>query len=540
MTKQAQVGAFALLALLLLFGVFYVITDFGTRHTGYKIGVHFQSAAGLRPAALVYFSGVTVGSVDSITLQPDSTVDVILAIRNDVDIPRESKFIIQAPLTGDPDLVIVPPVPKPRPAGIVGATPAPSAVAMLDRQVLPVDQQPQGINSATLSDLLEQGQGEVKRLDAMLADLERREPALLASLQQTMDNANQLTVTANRSVQTLSAQVQEMASTMQASLNQASSNIVALTGTLNDSATVDSRHIHDILASFSDTSRRLNTSVAALQQIATDPSLRPTVLDTTKQIDATMHNIADLTHDLRNFTGDPQTQAQLKNTVSNLDATMQRVNSLMGALGGTSSVYGVDPNATPLPTLNPSATPTPVPEGGAQPAGQNGTPSEMTPGEARRMQLKSRLSQIAAGLAQIQIRMSGLSAQKVTGGTPLLSNDRGPQTDINALVFPHSSTSFLVGANDIDYNGTVNAAITQSLGNNIRVGGGVLYSRLGVLGSYNPGVFGVEGRFYDPRKPTLDLYGNFNLTKSAKLFIGERAINQQQRRTTYGLQFTYP
>ena len=68
MTRQAQVGAFAIVALLLLFGIFYVITDFGTRHTGYRVGVHFRSAAGLTPGALVYFSGVNVGSVDSIVL----------------------------------------------------------------------------------------------------------------------------------------------------------------------------------------------------------------------------------------------------------------------------------------------------------------------------------------------------------------------------------------------------------------------------------------------------------------------------------------
>ena len=37
MSKQAQVGVFAILALLLLFGVFFIITDFATRHTGYRV-----------------------------------------------------------------------------------------------------------------------------------------------------------------------------------------------------------------------------------------------------------------------------------------------------------------------------------------------------------------------------------------------------------------------------------------------------------------------------------------------------------------------
>src|SRR5580658_5986648 len=149
MSKQAQVGAFALLALLLLFGVFYVITDFGTRHTGYRIGVHFVSAAGLHSGALVYFSGVTVGTVDTITLLPDNTVDVILAVNRDVGIPVASRFLIQAPLTGDPSLIIVPPRPVP------GAPPLPT----MAREVLPIAEQPLGTNTATIADLLEQGQG---------------------------------------------------------------------------------------------------------------------------------------------------------------------------------------------------------------------------------------------------------------------------------------------------------------------------------------------------------------------------------------------
>src|SRR5271165_900314 len=150
MTKQAQVGAFTLVAFALLFGIFYFVTDFGTRHTGYRIGVHFNSAAGLTPGAVVYFSGVNVGSVDSIELLADNTVDVILAINHDIDVPAASRFLIQAPLTGSPSVIIVPPRAKP-------------PLPLLPRQVLPIADQPHGSNSASIADLLQQGQGELKR-----------------------------------------------------------------------------------------------------------------------------------------------------------------------------------------------------------------------------------------------------------------------------------------------------------------------------------------------------------------------------------------
>jgi phospholipid/cholesterol/gamma-HCH transport system substrate-binding protein len=531
MSRQAQVGAFAILALLLLFGIFYVITNFGTRYTGYRQGIHFQSAAGLHSGALVYFSGVTVGTVDSITLLPDNTVDVVLAINRDVDIPVNSRFLIQAPLTGDPNLVIVPPTPIRIPVGYVGPTPTPFPA--LPRTMLPVDQQPEGTNTATIADLLEQGQGEIKRLDQMLSDLEKREPALLDSLQQTLTNANQLTVTAKSAITTMSAQ-------LQSSLAQASANIVELTATLNDTAKLNSHHVDNIVANLDSTSKSLDVSMKALSELASNKDLKANVLATTKNIAETTESISGILKDLHSITGDPQTRAQIKNTIANLDATMQRANSLLGELGGTSHVYGVDPGATPYPldTAVPGAGPAAAP---AAPAGVQaapaGTPEPVT---AQSLHLKSRLTAIAQDLIAIQVRMSGLSQQTICCPNALYSADQGPISDMNAIILPHSATSVMVGANNIGYNTTANAVLLQSLSPSVRVGGGVLYSQLGVMGQYNAKLFGLEARAYNPRWVNLDLYGNLNLTRQLQLFIGERALNQPARRFTYGLQATFP
>ncbi len=544
MTKQAQVGAFAILALLLLFGVFYVITDFGTRHTGYRLGVHFESAAGLHSGALVYFSGVTVGTVDSITLLPDNTVDVILAINRDVDIPRDSRFLIQAPLTGDPSLLIVPPVPRPRPSGITGPTPAPPAIATLERKVLPVDQQPQGTNTATVADLLEQGQGEIKRLDIMMADLERREPKLLDTLQTALTNANDLTVTLKGSVTTMTAQ-------LQSSLGRASANIVSLTGTLNDTAKLNSGRINDILVQFDSASRGLNVSIAQLQDLATNKQLKGNVLATVQNIRDTTQNIADLTRDLSNVTGDPQTQAQVKNTVANLDATLQKANSLLGELGGTSSVYGVDQGATPYPLPTGSVPPLSAPPANAPPQpyptptppSAGATPYPMNTGggpTVHEMKLKSRLGDIAKDLVAIQFRMSALSPQKVCCPNPLFTSNQGPESDINLLVLPRSKTSLLVGANNIGHGTTANAALVSSLSPDFRLGYGVFYSQVGLMGQYNARLFGLETRIFNPQWPQIDLYGNLNVAKGIQLFVGERALNQPARRFTYGFQAQIP
>jgi phospholipid/cholesterol/gamma-HCH transport system substrate-binding protein len=508
MTRQAQVGAFAIVALLLLFGVFYVITDFGTRHTGYRVGVHFQGAAGLTPGALVYFSGVNVGSVDQIALLPDNTVDVILAVRNDIDIPAASKFLIQAPLTGSPALIIVPPTAKP-------------PVALLPREVLPVDQQPQGTNTASVQDLLQQGQGELKRFDDVMAELQQRTPRLLNTLQSTLDHANALTINANDSVQMLMTK-----------FVAASENIEELSSTLNATTNANAPKLAALLDGLEASSVSLNKSMVALQGLATDPRLKKNLIDTTQSVAETTENLAKLTGDLRNVTGDPQTQAQLKNTVANLDATMQRANSLLGELGGTSNVYGVDVNATPYPTgASPQASF--PPQGGAAPPASTGVSPEM------RAKLQNRMGSFVKNLINIQVRLSGLSPQNAITQNPVLTHSQGPLGDINVVVLPHSTTSLMFGANAIGNNTTWNAVLEQSKGS-FQFGGGVLYSQIGALARYNwPHGFGLETRVYDLTYPMIDLYGNFRIAPGATIFFGQRDLNHASRRNTAGLQYQF-
>jgi ABC-type transporter Mla subunit MlaD len=530
MTRQAQVGAFAIVALLLLFGVFYVITDFGTRHTGYRVGVHFRSAAGLTPGAIVYFSGVNVGSVDSIGLLPDNTVDVILAVNRDIDIPAASKFLIQAPLTGSPNVLIVPPTAERVP------------VALLPRQVLPVDQQPQGTNSATIADLLQQGQGEVKRFDVVMSEIEARTPKLLDTLQTTLNNANDLTLTTKNSMRQLSGELLALGSSLQGDLSAAGTNVVALTSTLNGAATTDSRKLGRLLDQLESTSVALNKSMGALQSLATDPQLKANVISTTQSIAQATQNLAELTGDLRTVTGDPQTQAQIRNTIANLDATMQKANSLLGELGGTSSVYGVDSGATPAPVVVPSGSPYPVPPGGAatgsQPASGGAAANAMTP-EARK-NVQTKLGNVVRNLVAIQLRISGLSVQQNPGLNPVLTKSQGPLGDLNLMFLPHASTSLMVGANAIGNNTTWNAVLLKGSENGVRFGGGVLYSQIGVMAQVNAlKGFGFETRIYDLTYPMIDLYGNLRVTKNAQLFFGQRDITHASRRNTLGFQYTF-
>jgi phospholipid/cholesterol/gamma-HCH transport system substrate-binding protein len=501
MSRQAQVGMFSIAAIVLLIVVVYVLTNLGAR-TGYPLGIHFQSAAGLQNNAAVYFSGIQVGSVDRVKLLPDDSVDVIVSIRQGIGIPTASRFLIQAPVTGSPSLVIVPPH--------GGPTPYPT----LAPGVAAIDKQPQGTNPATIGDLLQQGQGEIRRLDTILAALEKREPELLATAQSTLSNANEMT-------ETFKTSVAEIAGMLRTDLGTAGANIAAMSRTLNSTMTLDAPRLSHMVAQLDETSVELNKSMAAIEGLATDPQLKENLLATTANVAETTEELKYVLADVRGITSDPQTQAHIRDAIANLDAVLQRAASIMAKLGGRSHVPGVDTGA-PSPETSPSPSATPHALSGSE-----------------RLSLGSALASIAHELIAIQIRVGELDEQQVCCPEPLFSADRGPQTDVNAVLLPHATTSVMFGANDIGQYTTWNLAALESVAPYARVGGGILYSRLGIMGQLGANGTGLDARFYDPRHPMLDLYGQVRIAPWADVFFGERALNQPWRRSDYGIEFRY-
>jgi len=530
-----------------LFAIFYFLGDFWTRSRGYKVGAHFPNASGLHRAAGVSLSGVSIGAVDDVELEPDYTVDVILAIKPGFEIPKNSKFLILAPLTGEPSVVIQPPR---------GAE-----VATLPHEILPLDEQPQGQNPASIQDLLDQGQGEIRRFDRIMAVLERRTPHMLDQLDIALGNANQLTLAARGSLAQLSDSANRMMATLNRSAQLSGENVVQLTDTLNTTVKRNTGQLESIIAQLNQTTRSVHQSADSMRDIATNPKLKEDLLDTAHQLAVTAKTFADLSNDLRQVTGNPQTQAQLRDTVAQFDATTQKIDSLLSSLGGTSSVYGVDKGATPAPggtppppgyvptsrpalPAGPTAAPgVPLPRGANPPAprGAASPSAQASISPAGIEALKKRLGAFTRDLYEIQIRvgqLSPLQAANAKGNTsPLLTGDRGPQTDFNIRFLPKGATGLLVGVNDAgSTTSSANFMLLKRSGS-WQYGGGMEYSRLGLTTSFSTSLAGLEFRAYDLRHPTLDAYGNLFLTPKLQLFGGERDVTHGDRRTVFGLQF---
>ena len=348
MNKQAVVGVFTLLGIAVLFGIFYVLSDFGTRARGYKVGVHFESAAGLRPGALVYLSGVPVGTVDQTQLQPDYTVDVILAVNKPLIFPKSSKFIISAPLTGDPTLLIVPPR-KPD-----------ASLALLPKSVLPLSDQPQGTNPTSLEDLLEQGQGEIKKVDQLLETTTRTMPRLLGTLQTTLENAQKLTAKANIAFDGFTTGAQVSARHLQGTMDRVSGNFDDISSTLDVTVKRNSGRLDALIASLTSApgpwlprSMRCMPSPAIRACTRTSWPRRNRWRTPPPLLPASPNN-------LRALSGDAQTQANLRGAFAAINASTQKLNSLLGALGGRSSVPGrrlPSARSAAAHALNPHALP---------------------------------------------------------------------------------------------------------------------------------------------------------------------------------------
>jgi ABC-type transporter Mla subunit MlaD len=534
MNRQALVGLFTILGLGALFVMFLVLADVGS--TGrYDIGVRFKSAAGLHKGALVYESGVNVGIVDATRLLPsDFTVDVILAINNNVDIPRDAEFLIEAPLTGDSTIEIVPKAARPQTGSLSAPASTPGATAILPHEILPLEQQPVGTNPVTVAQLLAQGQGEIARFDSLLADLQHREPALLNSFQAALTNANELAVTSNQTVQHLSQRIDAITGPLQIAITAGSANILDITRQLDASLKTDRPKVDTLVTTLNAAAQSLNATAESVRKIAADPKIHANMEEATRGLAETTTSFAAVLSDVHKVTGDAQTQTQLRDAVSNADAVFQKTNSLLRSLGGKSSVPGVDPGAIPAPRPSGSGSTLPLP---------NASPSSPPQDDTLEAgSLSRKLTDFAHHLIALQLRVGELDrAVPGSNSSPLLNQDRGPQTDLNAIILPSEATSVFAGANDIGSGTpTYNIAALRSLGTSgVRVGGGVVYSRLGFLGSFTKGVTSLEARYYDPRHPSLDGYLHYALGHHVGVFGGERDVTHTGRRTDFGLQLQF-
>lgn len=272
------------------------------RGGGFHMAVHFPTAAGISPGSIVYFNGVNVGTVQKVTILPDTTVDFGLAITRDVDIPRDAKYTVQSSFTGSPSVNITAPV---RAAGRVAIEP---------KRVLPLAEQPVGTPPLSLQVVMQQGMAAGARAQTILKRALPYGARLRGRLVDARSNGAAMMQSMKTSLPALMTQLRSTIARAQANAARAQA---ALEHDRNHA------EIATIAASFRRSAADLQNASAALKSIKSDPAVQSNVRAATSQLRTVTANLAGLSHDLQMIAGNPQTKAELRDIRVRLQAVLR-------------------------------------------------------------------------------------------------------------------------------------------------------------------------------------------------------------------------
>jgi hypothetical protein len=328
-------------------------------------------------------------------------------------------------------------------------------------------------------------------------------PKLARKFGLAADHTDALIVHADASLKQLTAQLTTTVAELQSTVATTGRNFNQLSGNLNGLVSENRGRLADLVRDLAKTADNLNKTMEGVASIARDPVLHSSLVGTAQNVQDATAKLKAIATDIQSITGDPKTQADLKGTIANLDAATAKANDILGGFSSASAT-----NASPAPhSSQPPGYPAPVPP------------------------QSSRRGFFSQPVAQAQVRETWSNR----GG--------GPASDLNVVLLPGAATHLSFGANDLGYSTTYSFLIDKgSTSTNFQIGAGVLYSKLGLATLFRPfgGPLGIDMRAYDPKHPTLDLYGDLRLAERLQLFYGERSIWGTGARTpSFGIQVNY-
>lgn len=90
LSNETKIGITVLLAVIVAYAGFRYMSDRPIFRQSHEVITYFDKVDGLSSGSVVYMNGVKIGSVRDVSLEPDNSVRVMLAIELDVMIPRGS------------------------------------------------------------------------------------------------------------------------------------------------------------------------------------------------------------------------------------------------------------------------------------------------------------------------------------------------------------------------------------------------------------------------------------------------------------------
>lgn len=286
-TTEAKVGAFTILALALFaYSIIFLnnITLFAPKMI--EISGTFDSVTGLKSGNAVRYSGVSVGKVREIYVSPNG-VTVRMTINKGTEIPVDSEFTLQSDgILGEKFIEVTPGDSKEYLEN--GAKIAGSGQNTMDKTVAEVNQ------------VMSESTKMLKSINSIIGDAQTQQSMKMAIRNTDAITANMANVTGqiNQTLAQNTTNINEMAANMAA----ISRNMNGVTAQLNQSIhTMDgdgamSADMRNIVANMKTTTESVNKMAKAMEGVVTDPQ-------SAADIKETLHNTAQITSSLNRLTG---------------------------------------------------------------------------------------------------------------------------------------------------------------------------------------------------------------------------------------------
>lgn len=305
-TRPARLGLAALVVLVLAgIGVYFANYMRGTG--GYRIGVHFRQAAGISPGSQVLLNGVVIGGVRKVKILPDTSVDFIIDVFHDRNIPKNAMFSIRSGLTGSPSVVINTP-PKML-----------AANEIWPKRVLPLEQQPVGTEPLSFETFFEQGHALGNRSLAVLNIAHTYGKPLLSHLRRSQSNGA-------ATMQNLRETLPAVTGTLQSTIARAKTNVQDAQAALRER---DSAKVPAIAAAFARSSVDMQKTAGALAELKRDPQLRENVRESALQLREVTANMQSLSGNMQSLAANAQTKAELRDASARFHDAAARLRSLL-------------------------------------------------------------------------------------------------------------------------------------------------------------------------------------------------------------------
>lgn len=325
LSAAARVGMLTVVACI-LFGL--VILQIGKVGPDAGIGYRavFDDVQGLQVRSSVHLSGVRIGYVSNIQLNPQNRVEVTMMVtREGVELYSSDYFVytIASNILGDKWLDIKPgPVPE-------GVKPITSEEIVIGTTPISLDQLAQ-----EGSQVMDELRGSIAALNEIIGDdtFKKDVKMTVTNIRDISTNLKNASGDAQELMGELRQRVGHIASTMEGVVANASATVAQLrtdaaaigqdirgtTGTVRTLVEDNAGNLNTIVLNLRQMSSSLRNTAAVVEDLAENPQIQEDVVAIANNIRKVSEEVAGIAQDIRSVTGDPQVQADLKETIHNV------------------------------------------------------------------------------------------------------------------------------------------------------------------------------------------------------------------------------